>query len=124
MRFFLCSYENSIFRVLVTIEPGRSLLQFVTTNCLTPNVHGSLSFTPSLPIKSNNSEKICLISPKRGKTTAKSEETLMKWHHQIKRIREHYCRGFKLPTAKMWNLHFCQKKDHECMFTFFSLRCR
>ena len=22
------------FRVLVTIEPGRSLLQFVTTNCL------------------------------------------------------------------------------------------
>ena len=23
------------FRVLVTIEPGRSLLQFVTTNCLT-----------------------------------------------------------------------------------------
>ena len=27
-------YQNSIFRVLVTIEPGRSLLQFVTTNCL------------------------------------------------------------------------------------------
>ena len=24
------------FRVLVTIEPGRSLLQFVTTNCLIP----------------------------------------------------------------------------------------
>ena len=24
----------SFFRVLVTIEPGRSLLQFVTTNCL------------------------------------------------------------------------------------------
>ena len=23
------------YRVLVTIEPGRSLLQFVTTNCLT-----------------------------------------------------------------------------------------
>ena len=23
-----------VFRVLVTIEPGRSLLQFVTTNCL------------------------------------------------------------------------------------------
>ena len=23
-----------LFRVLVTIEPGRSLLQFVTTNCL------------------------------------------------------------------------------------------
>ena len=26
------------FRVLVTIEPGRSLLQFVTTNCLIQNV--------------------------------------------------------------------------------------
>ena len=25
------------FRVLVTIEPGRSLLQFVTTNCLMGN---------------------------------------------------------------------------------------
>ena len=24
----------AFFRVLVTIEPGRSLLQFVTTNCL------------------------------------------------------------------------------------------
>ena len=37
MRFFRFSYwyQNSIFfRVLVTIEPGRSLLQFVTTNCL------------------------------------------------------------------------------------------
>ena len=27
--------EIPFFRVLVTIEPGRSLLQFVTTNCLT-----------------------------------------------------------------------------------------
>ena len=26
------------FRVLVTIEPGRSLLQFVTTNCLKGSV--------------------------------------------------------------------------------------
>ena len=26
------------FRVLVTIEPGRSLLQFVTTNCLIRNI--------------------------------------------------------------------------------------
>ena len=38
MRFFLCSYwfQNwfHFFTVLVTIEPGRSLLQFVTTNCL------------------------------------------------------------------------------------------
>ena len=31
----------SFYRVSVTIEPGRSLLQFVTTNCLinTPNSH-------------------------------------------------------------------------------------
>ena len=28
------------FRVSVTIEPGRSLLQFVTTNCLTPRFQG------------------------------------------------------------------------------------
>ena len=28
------------FRVLVTIEPGRSLLQFVTTNCL---IHSNVS---------------------------------------------------------------------------------
>ena len=40
MRFFWCRYwyqkifRFSFFRVLVTIEPGRSLLQFVTTNCL------------------------------------------------------------------------------------------
>ena len=26
--------KTPFFRVLVTIEPGRSLLQFVTTNCL------------------------------------------------------------------------------------------
>ena len=26
--------EIPLFRALVTIEPGRSLLQFVTTNCL------------------------------------------------------------------------------------------
>ena len=36
------------FRVLVTIEPGRSLLQFLTTNCLihkpkTNNIFGLLS---------------------------------------------------------------------------------
>ena len=31
----------SFFRVLVTIEPGRSLLQFVTTNCL--KILGALS---------------------------------------------------------------------------------
>ena len=36
MRFFWCKYWIKIpfFRVSVTIEPGRSLLQFVTTNCL------------------------------------------------------------------------------------------
>ena len=30
------------FRVLVTIEPGRSLLQFVTTNCLIRKVHKTI----------------------------------------------------------------------------------
>ena len=30
------------FKVLVTIEPGRSLLQFVTTNCLITSVDLSL----------------------------------------------------------------------------------
>jgi len=36
MRFFDVAIDIKIefFRVLVTIEPGRSLLQFVTTNCL------------------------------------------------------------------------------------------
>ena len=36
MRFFDVAIGIKIpfFRVLVTIEPGRSLLQFVTTNCL------------------------------------------------------------------------------------------
>ena len=36
LRFFLCSYCIKIpsFRVSVTIEPGRSLLLFVTANCL------------------------------------------------------------------------------------------
>ena len=29
------------FRVLVTIEPGRSLLQFVTTNCLITHYQSS-----------------------------------------------------------------------------------
>ena len=33
------------FRVLVTIEPGRSLLQFVTTNCLIHS-HKLLDQTP------------------------------------------------------------------------------
>ena len=32
------------FRVLVTIEPGRSLLQFVTTNCLIFVVEVYLNF--------------------------------------------------------------------------------
>ena len=44
------------FRVLVTIEPGRSLLQFVTTNCLIGNWRAarpppSLLFSQNLPIK-------------------------------------------------------------------------
>ena len=36
MRFFRCNYWYQIpfFRVSVTIEPGRSLILFVTTNCL------------------------------------------------------------------------------------------
>ena len=39
----------SFFRVLVTIEPGRSLLQFVTTNCL---ILSGLSFSQrSKPIR-------------------------------------------------------------------------
>ena len=34
MRFFWCSYWYlPFFRVLVTIELGRSLLQFITMNC-------------------------------------------------------------------------------------------
>ena len=41
------------FRVLVTIEPGRSLLQFVTTNCLIvgdliPDTHISRKFQDCL----------------------------------------------------------------------------
>ena len=32
------------FRVLVTIEPGRSLLQFVTTNCLIQSAKCFLNF--------------------------------------------------------------------------------
>ena len=32
------------FRVLVTIEPGRSLLQFVTTNCLKGRRINSLNY--------------------------------------------------------------------------------
>ena len=32
------------FRVLVTIEPGRSLLQFVTTNCLITKARPFFSF--------------------------------------------------------------------------------
>ena len=32
----------TFFRVLVTIEPGRSLLQFVTTNCLILNLFKNL----------------------------------------------------------------------------------
>ena len=32
------------FRVLVTIEPGRSLLQFVTTNCLTNSHQAAKKF--------------------------------------------------------------------------------
>ena len=40
MQFFWCNSwnQNSVFRVSVTIEPGRSLLQFVATNCLTKYV--------------------------------------------------------------------------------------
>ena len=38
IRFFYISFSIEIpfFRVSFTIEPGRSLLQFVTTNCLIP----------------------------------------------------------------------------------------
>ena len=35
------------FRVLVTIEPGRSLLQFVTTNCLISVLFSFISFINS-----------------------------------------------------------------------------
>ena len=41
MQFFYVAIDIKIqfFRVLVTIEPGRSLLQFVTTNCLTRHIN-------------------------------------------------------------------------------------
>ena len=32
------SFWYPFFRVLITIEPGRSLLQFVITNCLIPRI--------------------------------------------------------------------------------------
>ena len=42
------------FRVLVTIEPGRSLLQFVTTNCL---IMCLLSFAVSIYMKKKKKTK-------------------------------------------------------------------
>ena len=33
------SIKTPFFRILFTIEPGRSLLQFVTTNCLMQSRH-------------------------------------------------------------------------------------
>ena len=49
------------FRVLVTIEPGRSLLQFVTTNCLTSVViEGTPDIIKSSDIKNPDIIKRCL----------------------------------------------------------------
>ena len=70
--------------------------------------------------------KNCLVFEKKGETPPKSPRILM-----IQCIKEPYCRGFKLLSAKMWNsvfffcqkkdfaFFFCQKKDHGCMFTCF-----
>ena len=51
------------FRVLVTIEPGRSLLQFVTTNCLIS--HGLMPTT------------ILILNPKKGVTMVKIMHVLI-----------------------------------------------
>ena len=48
------------FRVLVTIEPGRSLLQFVTTNCLIANNNFS-DLVTNLVIFSHESSDFLLI---------------------------------------------------------------
>ena len=41
---------------------------------------------------------------KKGGKPPRSHRILMEiTHHQIQRIKEPYCRGFKLISAKMWN---------------------
>ena len=73
-----------------------------------------------LPIKSYEPEKICLILENRGKHPIKVVEFERKWHHQIQRIREPYCRGFKLLSTKMWNFVFFGRRQitGACLFVF------
>ena len=47
------------FRVLVTIEPGRSLLQFVTTNCLIIDEKSNLENNPRMYGQLEAKEKNC-----------------------------------------------------------------
>ena len=62
IRFIWCNYwyQNSIFRVSVTIEPGRSLLQYVTTNCLILKwTEGNYFPTTRLPIYRSHPINFC-----------------------------------------------------------------
>ena len=51
------------------------------------------------------------------KTPPKSH-TILKSHHQIQRIREPYCRSFRLLSRKMWNLVFFARRQitNVCLF--------
>ena len=52
------SIEIPFFRVSFTIEPGRSLLQFVTTNCLIPRLLSALKVSYMFSRRNLNKKSI------------------------------------------------------------------
>ena len=57
--FTVTSIKIPFFRVSVTIEPGRSLLQFVTTNCLIFNSNSTgFAFQESFFMNYNKKAKL------------------------------------------------------------------
>ena len=62
---------------------------------------------------------------KWGKHPLKVTESSWKSHHQIQRIREPYCRSFKLLSRKMWNFVFFARRQitDACLFVCLFVFC-
>ena len=75
---------------------------------------GSLCRT-KVSIKMYKSEKICSIFDREERKPPKTE-AILKFHHQIQRIRKPHLRSFKFPSKKYTICYFLLEKAHVCFF--------
>ena len=98
-------FKIPFFRVLITIEPGRSLLQFVTTNCLTmPNTEISeISLRLKQHLFNSNAMPVLLYAEETWHLNQEQERRVLTFRNScLYRIFNIYC------LNKMTNQSICE----------------